>query len=354
MATVKKNNALYESIKSLLEKAKNQIVRNVNITMVLTYYEMGRIIVEDEQKGEYRAEYSKKVLEQLSKQLTKEFGKGYSMSNLEYIRKFYSVYRQRIPQSLIGKSGKSRKTKAAAIPQSLIGEFKVPFVLSWTHYIQLLKIEDDWERNFYEIEAARGNWSVRELQRQFNSSLYERLALSKDKKAVKDLSRNGQIIEKPTDALKHHTVLEFLELREDERYTESDLENAIISKIEHFMLELGKGFLFEGRQKRFTFDGDNFFVDLVLYNRLLKSYVLIDLKIGRLTHQDIGQMQMYVNYYDRKMKLPEENSTIGIVLCKEENKAVVEFTLPEDNKTIFAKEYKLYLPSKEQLRKQLE
>ena len=354
MAKMKKNNALYNAIKILLIKAKNQIVYHVNITMVLTYYEMGRIIVEDEQKGKYRAEYSKKVLEHLSRQLTKEFGKGYSTSNLEYIRKFYSVYSSRIPQSLIGKSGKSRKTHAVEIPQSLIEEFNAPFVLSWTHYIQLLKIENDEERNFYEIEAARGNWSVRELQRQFNSSLYERLALSKDKKGVKELARKGQIIEKPADALKHHTVLEFLDLREDERYSESDLENAIINKIEHFMLELGKGFLFEGRQKRFTFDGDSFFVDLVFYNRLLKCYVLIDLKIGRLSHQDIGQMQMYVNYYDRKMKLPNENSTIGIILCKEENKAVVEFTLPEDNKTIFAKEYKLYLPSKNELKKQLE
>ena len=354
MAKMKKNSTLYNSIKTLLTKARIQIVYHVNITMVLTYYEIGRIIIEDEQKGKYRAEYSKKVLEHLSEQLTKEFGKGYSISNLEYIRKFYSVYSSRIPQSLIGESGKSQKIKAVAIPQSLIEEFNVPFVLSWTHYIQLLKIENDEERNFYEIEAARGNWSVRELQRQFNSSLYERLALSKDKKSVKDLSCKGQIIEKPTDALKHHTVLEFLDLREDERYSESDLENAIINKIEHFMLELGKGFLFEGRQKRFTFDGDNFFVDLVLYNRLLKCYVLIDLKIGKLTHQDIGQMQMYVNYYDRKLKLSEENSTIGIILCKEENKTVVEFTLPEDNRTIFAKEYKLYLPSKDELRKQLE
>lgn len=330
------------------------MVRNVNITMVLTYYEIGRMIVEDEQMGNYRAEYSKKVLEQVSEQLTKEFGKGYSMTNLEYIRKFYSIYSSRVPQSVIGKSKKSRKQDTRVIPQSLIEELEPSFVLSWTHYIRLLKIANAEERNFYEIEAVRGNWSVRELQRQFNSSLYERLALSKNKKAVKDLSRQGQLIEKPTDALKHHTVLEFLDLREDERYTESDLENAIINKIEHFMLELGKGFLFEGRQKRFTLDGDSFFVDLVLYNRLLKCYVLIELKIGRLTHQDIGQMQMYVNYYDRKIKYPDENRTIGIILCKEGNKAVVEFTLPEDNETIFAKEYKLYLPSKKQLRKQLE
>ena len=315
---------------------------------------IGRMIVEDEQNGKYRADYAKKVLVQLSKQLTKEFGKGYSSTNLEYIRKFYKIYVNRIPQSVVGKSKKLRESAKSAIPQSAIEEFNTPFVLSWTHYVQLLRIENNDERNFYEIEAAQGNWSVRELQRQFNSSLYERLALSKDKKIVKELARRGQIIEKPMDTIKHHTILEFLGLREDERYTESDLENAIISKIEHFMLELGKGFLFEGRQKRFTFDGDSFFVDLVLYNRLLKCYVLIDLKIGRLVHQDIGQMQMYVNYYDRKMKLPEENSTIGIILCKEENKAVVEFTLPENNKTIFAKEYKLYLPSKEQLRKQLE
>ncbi|MFT3680683.1 MAG: PDDEXK nuclease domain-containing protein [Ferruginibacter sp.] len=347
-------NSLYSSIRDLIEEAKSKIVRNVNSIIVYTYFEIGRIIVQHEQKGKYRAEYAKKVMEQLSIQLTRDFGKGYSTSNLEYIRRFYSVYSHRISQPVIGKSQKSSKTVNSAIPQSLIGEFKAHFILSWTHYIQLVKIENSDERDFYEIEAERGNWSVRELQRQFNSSLYERLALSKDKKAVRDLARKGQIIEKPTDALKHHTVLEFLDLREDERYTESDLENAIISKIEHFMLELGKGFLFEGRQKRFTFDGDSFFVDLVLYNRLLKCYVLIDLKIGRLSHQDIGQMQMYVNYYDRRIKSQEENPTIGIILCKEENKAVVEFTLPEDNKTIFAREYKLYLPSKDELKKQLE
>jgi predicted nuclease of restriction endonuclease-like (RecB) superfamily len=229
-----------------------------------------------------------------------------------------------------------------------------PFALSWTHYVQLLKIEDSNERSFYEIEAAKGNWSVRELQRQFNSSLYERLALSRNKKSIRELAKKGQIMERSTDTLKNHVVLEFLDLKEDSGYTESDLENAIINKLEHFMMELGKGFLFEGRQKRFTFDGDDFYVDLVFYNRLLKCFVLLDLKIGRLTHQDIGQIQMYVNYYDRKIKLPDENSTIGIILCKEENRTVVEFTLPEHNKTIFAREYKLYLPSKDQLRKQLE
>jgi predicted nuclease of restriction endonuclease-like (RecB) superfamily len=352
-----KTTHLYISIKSLIENAKVQIVRKVNTTIIMTYYEIGRMILEDEQTGKSRAEYADQTLKQLSIDLTRDFGKGFSHRNLDYFRKFYLNYKNRISQTLFAKSAKVGKVKEGKdsdrISQTM-SAFSQSFLLSWSHYILLMRIDNSDEQRFYEIESERNNWSVRELQRQFDSSLYERLALSKDKKTVKELARKGQIIEKPIDAIKHHTVLEFLELREDERYTESDLENAIINKIEHFMLELGKGFLFEGRQKRFTFDGDSFYVDLVLYNRLLKCYVLIDLKIGRLTHQDIGQMQMYVNYYDRKMKLPEENSTIGIILCKEENKTVVEFTLPEDNKTIFAKEYKLYLPSKEQLKKQLE
>lgn len=216
-----------------------------------------------------------------------------------------------------------------------------------------MKIENSDERTFYELEANHNNWSVRELTRQFNSALYERLVLSRDSEEVKKLGQKGQIIEKPTDVLKSHYVLEFLDLKQDSRYSESDLETEIINKLEHFMLELGKGFLFEGRQRRFTFEGDSFFVDLVFYNRLLKCFVLFDLKIGKLTHQDIGQMQMYVNYYDRKVKLAEENPTIGIILCKEENKTVIEFTLPENNNTIFAKEYKAILPSKEELKKQI-
>lgn len=357
MKQIKKSNSLYESIKSLIEESKAQIVRKVNISIILTYYEIGRMIVEDEQCGKSRAGYADETLKQLSIDLTRDFGKGFSHRNLEYFRKFYLNYSNRISQTPSAKSARPSKLKSAKSKNSIsqtLSAFSQSFLLSWSHYILLLKIDNKDEQRFYEIESGKNNWSVRELQRQFDSSLYERLALCKDKKSVKELARRGQIIEKPLDALKHHTVLEFLNLREDERYSESDLENAIINKIEHFMLELGKGFLFEGRQKRFTLDGDNFYVDLVLYNRLLNCYLLIDLKIGKLTHQDIGQMQMYVNYYDRKIKLPKENSTIGIILCKQENKAVVEFTLPKDNKTIFAKEYKLYLPSKEELKKQLE
>jgi predicted nuclease of restriction endonuclease-like (RecB) superfamily len=341
-------NGLYNSIKELIENAKSNIVRKVNSIIVYTNFEIGKKIVENEQQGKERAGYAEKTLIQLSADLTAEYGSGYSRSNLEYMRKFYLVYRNRISQPPTGKFGITKKSQPVA------GKLSIPLQLSWSHYVLLLRIDDENERNFYEIESTQNNWGKRELIRQFNSALYERIALSKDKKAIKQLGKKGQIIEKPTDALKHHTVLEFLDLKEDESYTESDLENEIISKLEHFMMELGKGFLFDGRQKRFTFDGDDFYVDLVFYNRLLKCFVLLELKIGKLTHQDIGQMQMYVNYYDRKIKLPDENSTIGIILCKEENKTVVEFTLPEDNKTIFAKEYKLYLPSKEQLRKQLE
>jgi predicted nuclease of restriction endonuclease-like (RecB) superfamily len=338
---------LFQSVRSLIQEAQQHVVRNVNTTMLITYFEIGRIIIEHEQKGKLRAGYAEETLIQLSKDLTKEFGKGYSRSNLEYMRSFYTTYKKRIPQSLIGKSHKDKKT------QSATGKSQFPFSLSWTHYIQLLKIENEAERNFYEIEATQNYWSVRELQRQFNSAIYERVALSKNKKGLKALAKKGQIIEKPTDALKSHYVLEFLDLKEDTHYSENDLETAIIDKLEHFMLELGKGFLFEGRQKRFTFEGDSFFVDLVFYNRFLKCFVLFDLKIGKLTHQDIGQMQMYVNYYDRKIKLTEENSTIGIILCKEENKTVVEFTLPENNNQIFAKAYKQILPSKEDLKKQM-
>ena len=349
------NKQLFQSIKTLIQQAQQNVVRNINTTMLITYFEIGRMVVEDELSGKNRADYAEKIVKQLSIDLTKEFGKGYSKSNLEYMRQFYKTYQPRIIQSSIGQSStKTIKTSKTPIIQSMIGQSSFPFSLSWTHYIQLLKISDEKERNFYEIEATQNNWSVRELTRQFNAAIYERIALSRDKKAVKELSKKGQIIEAATDVLKSHYVLEFLNLVEHSNYTESELETAIINKLEHFMLELGKGFLFEGRQRRFTFEGDSFYVDLVFYNRLLKCFVIFDLKIGKLTHQDIGQMQMYVNYYDRMIKTKDENQTIGIILCKEENKTVIEFTLPKNNKTIFAKEYKAVLPSKADLKKQLQ
>lgn len=342
---------LFQSIKALIHQAQHYIVRNVNTTMLITYFEIGRKIVDDEQKGSKRAGYAKETLINLSTYLNKEFGKGYSVDNLQSMRKFYLTYQIYETASRISQLN-SQSISATVSRKSKTVEF--PFKLTWSHYVQLIKIEGPDERDFYEIESVQNNWSVRELIRQYNAAVYERVALSKDKKAVKQLAQKGQVIEKPTDVLKSHYVLEFLNLKEDNTYSETELETAIINKLEHFMLELGKGFLFEGRQRRFTFEGDSFFVDLVFYNRLLRCFVLFDLKIGKLAHQDIGQMQMYVNYYDRMIKTKNENPTIGIILCKEENKTVVEFTLPQDNKNIFAKEYKAVLPSKAELRKQLE
>lgn len=342
---------LFENIKTLICEARNAVARNINTAMVMTYFEIGRMIVEHEQKGAKRAEYATETLKLLSQELTAEFGKGYSKSNLEYMRKFYLMYGK--TQTV---SGQSHNYKNVKVPEKYATLSRISpeiFQLSWSHYVLLMRLPEA-ERKFYEIEAIKQNWSLRELERQFNSSLYERLALSRDKHRVKELSQKGHVLSKPQDAIKEPYVLEFLGLKEETSYSETDLETAIINKIEHFLLELGKGFLFVGRQKRFTFDEEHFFVDLVFYNRLLRCFVLVDLKIGKLRHQDIGQMQMYVNYYDRVMKNPDENSTIGIVLCKEAKKAVVEFTLPKDNKQIFARKYQLYLPSKEELKKQLE
>jgi predicted nuclease of restriction endonuclease-like (RecB) superfamily len=236
--------------------------------------------------------------------------------------------------------------------QTLSAQFTPALTLSWSHYIVLMNINNRDERRFYEIESRQNQWSLSELKRQFNSGIYERLALSRDKKGVKALANKGQLIENPQDVLKDPYVLEFLGLDENTHYSESDIESAIIDKLEIFLLELGKGFLFESRQKRFTFDADHFYVDLVFYNRLLRCYVLIDLKIGKLTHENLGQMQMYVNYYNREVKRDDENPTVGIILCKTKNDALVRLTLPE-NANIYAPQYQLYLPSKEELKRKL-
>ena len=245
---------------------------------------------------------------------------------------------------------KSDEEKSA----STMRKIESPFNLSWTHYLQLIKIENEEERNFYEIEAVNNNWSVRELERQYDSSLYERLVLSRDKEGIKELSRKGHVVTKPIDTIKEPYVLDFLGLEEKDKYTESDLETAIINKLEHFLTELGKGFLFVGRQQRITIEDEHFYVDLVFYNRLLQCFVLIDLKIGKLKHQDLGQMQMYVNYYDEFKKTKEENLTIGIVLCKQKNETLVRITLPKENQQIFASKYQTVLPSKEELKQLIE
>lgn len=320
---------IYQEIHDLLHKARQNIISNVNSTMTKTYFLIGKRIVEEEQDGNKRAEYGKKLMKTLSEKLTKEFGRGFSQRNLEQMRTFYLRY---------------------SISQTVSAEFK----LSWSHYLILMRIEDINARNFYEIEAFENNWSLRELKRQVNSSLYERLVLSKDKEKVKELAVKGQIIEKAQDIIKDPYILEFLGLDEKSDYSENKLETEIINKLEMFLLELGKGFTFVGRQVRFTFDERHFRVDLVFYNRLLKCFVLIDLKIGEVTHQDLGQMQMYVNYYDRYVKLPDENDTIGIIICKDKNDTLVKLTLPKDNNQIFASRYTTILPSLDEFKKVIE
>jgi len=363
---MKLTKAFFNDIRELILSARATVARGVDLVQVHTNFEIGQRIVELEQQGKGRAAYGKEVVKALAERLMDDFGKGFSSRNLAYMRSFFLLYRNRMPifQSATGKSGATRilqsaTAKSIATPksQSLTDQFESPpasrpFALSWTHYVFLLGIKNPEERSFYEIEATQQGWTVRELKRQFDASLYERLALSRDKEGIRRLAREGHSVSKPQDLLKAPLVLEFLGLDEQARYSESDLESAIINRIEHFLLELGRGFLFEARQKRFTFDEEHFFVDLVFYNRLLRCYVLIDLKIGKLSHQDLGQMQMYVNYYDRFVKTKGENSTIGIVLCKKKTEALVEITLPKDA-NIHAKEYQLYLPSKEELRRKL-
>jgi len=323
------NNGILGRVIGLLNKARTEIVSNVNKTMVYAYYEIGRIIIEEEQKGKGRAGYGLQLIEELSEKLSKEFGKGFSSTNIKQMRSFYTIYSK---------------------GQTMSDEFN----LSWSHYLTLMRIDDENERKFYEIEAFKNNWSLRELQRQYDSALYTRLALSRDKGKVLELAEKGLVVEKPKDAIKDPYVLEFIGLPEKSSYSENELEQKLIDKLEYFLLELGTGFAFVARQKRITFDEKHFRIDLVFYNRILKCFVLIDLKIGELKHQDIGQMQMYVNYYDREIKLAEENRTIGIILCQNKSEAVVQYTLPENNEQIFASKYQTILPSKEDLKKLIE
>lgn len=317
---------LYDQIRQVLLDAQRSVSHAVNTAMVHAYFEVGRLIVEDEQHGEARAEYGEETLMALSRKLLTEFGKGFSVRNLRNMRAFYTAF-------------KNRQTLSAK--------------LSWSHYNLLMRLENEQARNFYLKEVESENWSVRELDRQINSLLFERLALSRNKEKVKALSEKGQLLESPRDLVKDPYVLEFLGLHEQAAYIEKELESALIDNLQSFLLELGKGFTFVARQKRITLDADHFYVDLVFYNRLIHSFVLIDLKIGKLTHQDLGQMQMYVNYFDRHIKLDDENPTIGILICKTKNDALVKMTLPRENRTVFASRYQLYLPSKAELRHQL-
>ena len=310
------NPKFLENISEVLAQARKKAKTAVNLSMVYAYYEIGRMIVEEEQRGEQRAAYGAQLLKELSAYLTKNYGKGFSVANLKNVRQFYKVYSK-------DQIGETVFSQFENLPEVDTGR---KFYLSWSHYLKLMRIDN----------------------------IDERLALSTNKDKVYRLAIEGQTVEAPKDAVKDPYVLEFLGLKELPEYSESELESRIIDHLQQFLLELGTGFAFIGRQVRFTFDEEHFMVDLVFYNRILRCFVLFDLKIGELKHQDIGQMQMYVHYYDRKVKLPDENPTIGIVLCRDKNNAVVEMTLPEDNTQIFASKYETVLPSKEALQKLLE
>ena len=347
---------LAEKIEVLVTEARKKVASVANTAQVYTYYEIGRYIIEDEQGGKVRAEYGKGVLKRVSERLTKRLGKGWSVDTLENARNFYNIYAKSEP---VGRKSDVPIEKSEPVAR-ILGttenrnqwSLNQRFTLPWSHYQILTHVKDFNARSFYEIEAFKQQWSKRQLQRQIGSGLYERLALSRDKDEVMRLAMEGLVVEKPSDILKDPVVLEFIGLKSDASYSETDLESAIISRLQDFLLEMGKGFLFEARQKRFTFEERHFYVDLVLYNRLLQCYILVDLKMDDLTHQDLGQMQMYVNYYDRFVKEDFEKPTIGILLCERKNDALVELTLPKDA-NIYAQQYALCLPDKALLQQKL-
>ena len=361
MNEIEKNNQIVEAraeqlanrIEALVVEARKKITSTVNVAMVYTNYEIGRYIVEDEQGGKIRAEYGKGVLNAVSARLTARLGKGWSVENLTSMRKFYVLYSKTVTSGYEIQGTEIQTTGLEAQDENRNHRLRNhQFILPWTHYLILTHVSDPEARSFYEIEASKQQWSKRQLQRQIGSGLYERLALSRDKDEVMRLATEGQVVEKPSDIIKDPLVLEFCGLKPDASYSETDLESAIISRLQDFLLEMGKGFLFEARQKRFTFEERHFYIDLVLYNRLLQAYCLVDLKMDDLTHQDLGQMQMYVNYYDRYVKEDFEKPTIGILLCERKNDALVELTLPKDA-NIYAQQYALCLPDKALLQQKL-
>lgn len=313
---------LFERVREILDSTKRNVARSINSEMVKAYWLIGQAIVEHEQRGRERADYGEKLIESLSQRLKAEKLKGFGVRNLAWMREFYLKFSNL---------------------HALRAE------LSWTHYRLLLKVESDAAREFYETETIAGNWSTRELERQINSFFFERTGASKEKQKMLEKGRASEDKYVAQDFIKDPYVLEFLNLKDVAELTESNIETALLDHLQDFLLEMGKGFCFVARQQRITIDGDHFYIDLVLYNRLLKCFVLIDLKLGKLTHQDLGQMMLYSNFYTREMIEDWENPTIGILLCADKNEAVVRYTLPEGDKQIFASTYKLYLPSEEEI-----
>lgn len=319
--------AFVGEIRTIIDNARSAAIRSVDFNRVQMYWNIGRRIVEEEQHGKERADYGTYLIKNLAKELEPEYGSGFGVRQLEQSRQFYRTY---------------------PIANTLRSQ------LNWSQYRRLIQIEDPDKREYYELESVNGGWTARETERQINSMLYERLLLSNEKEKVLAVARNQRIPESPTEVIKDPMVLEFLGLERKAAYYEKDLESAIISHIAEFLLEMGKGFSFVARQKRILLEDDEFFADLVFYNRLLRCFVVVELKTGKLTHQDLGQLQMYVNYYDRCEKQEDENPTIGILLCSDKNDTVVKMALPEDNSTILASKYQLYLPTTEQLIKEID
>ena len=365
---------LYDRIRRILETARSGISRTVNTTQVAANWLIGREIVEEEQKGKKKADYGEALLADLAARLTAEFGAGYSGTNLRWFRQFHLEYADLLPgaicHALRDKLIASRRAGRSTIDHALRDKsfpaiWQVPPLeswrpgqlhtnLSWTHYRTLLRVEKLEARDFYEIEAIKSSWSARELERQINSLLFERLALSKDKKGVLRLAKKGQEIQGPLDVFKDPMVLEFLKIPASPKLVESKLEEALIGELRDFPLELGRGFAFVARQERISLDGDHFYIDLVFYHTVLKCYILLDLKVGKLTHQDLGQLELYVNYYDRERLTAGDHPTLGLILCTDKNDAVVRYTLgPEKEKKIFASRYKLHLPSEAELKAEL-
>jgi predicted nuclease of restriction endonuclease-like (RecB) superfamily len=355
---IEKPPLIYDRIRQILESAKKNVARSVNTTQVMANWLIGREIVEEEQRGKQRAEYGERLLAELAQKFQADSIPGYSAQNLRYMRQFYLVYPNLVDivpirHALRGKSA------SLMVPVEPHGESWTPGQLhpnlSWTHYRTLLRVNRSDARAFYEIEAIKNNWSARGLERQINSLLFERLALSKDKEGLMRLATKGQEVQQPADVFKDPMVIEFLGLPESPRLVESDLEQALINNLQQFLLELGKGFAFVARQQRLTLDGDHFYIDLVFYHIILKCYVLIDLKTGKLTHQDLGQLQLYVNYYDHECRTEGDNPTLGLILCTDKNDAMVKYTLgPDQQHKIFTSRYKLHLPTEAELKAELQ
>jgi len=355
---MKKSNNRYSEIKQILEQARNNAIRAVNFSMVIAYWEIGKRIVEEEQQGSKKAHYGEYLLLELSEKLSQDFGKGYSLTNLKYFRQFFQLFsNQSIGHSLSDRSSKTiRELKSHAPSDEIkpIGESISKILrpeLSWTHYRHLLRVENPAARTYYMNECADQNWSTRTLERQINSFYFERLLSSKNKKAVISNTNKEGKKDKPSilDFVKDPYVLEFLELKPNSELYEKELETELLNKLQLFLLELGKGFSFVARQKRISADGEHFYIDLVFYNYILKCFVLIDLKIGKLAHQDIGQMDLYVRYFEEEIKQKSDNPTIGIILGAEKNETIVKYSVLKKNKQLFASKYKVYLPTEKEL-----